>query len=137
MERVVMKKSRHFRGMVRHLVSIGLLAGMLAVTTAPTTAAQAPTSTMLTYHFTDCSGPAGTPTTFDGVKQPGGAAALHVVDGSGIFIAVQAIDVASGTILFTTPGFEQNDLPTVTCQLVHPVTLRLQAVIGLLVPVTN
>lgn len=37
----------------------------------------------LTYHFTDCSGPAGTPATIDAVKQPGEAAALHLVDGGG------------------------------------------------------
>jgi hypothetical protein len=134
MERDDMTKSGQFRWMVRHLVSVGLLAWTLAVTTAPTAAAQAPTSTTLTYHFTDCSGPAGSPTTFDGVKQPGGAAALHLVDGSGIFIAVQAIDVETGATLFTTPGFEHNNLPTVTCQLIHPVTLQLQAVTGLVVP---
>ena len=73
--------------------------------------------------------------TFDAVKQPGGAAALHVVHGRGIFIAVQATDVESGTILFSTPGFEHNRLPTVACLLVHPVTQKLQSVVGMLAPV--
>ncbi len=86
----------------------------------------------LTFHFTDCSGPAGTPTTFDAVKQPGGAAALHLVQGRAIFVAVEAIDVASGDVLFTTPGFGHNGVPTVTCRLIHPVTLTLQRVTGII-----
>jgi len=119
---------------VRLSVSVGLLAGMLTAT-APLAAAHPSTPATLTYHFTDCSGPAGTPTTFDAVKQPGSAAALHLADGSGIFIAVQAIDVASGAVLFRTPGFDHNGLPTVACQLMHPVTLTLQSVIGVIAPV--
>lgn len=109
------------------------LVGMLA--TAPVAAAHPDTAATLTYHFTDCTGPAGTPASFDAVKQPGGAAALHLVDGSGVFIAVRAVDVESGTVLFSTPGFDHNGLPTVACRIVHPVTGALQSVIGLIAPV--
>lgn len=134
-----MGKSAVFRRVVRRVVSIlataGLLAGLVTATTAPAAAAHPSTPTTLTYHFTDCSGSVGAPTTFDAVKQPGGAAALHLVDGSGVFVAMQAIDVETGTILFTTPGFEQNNVPTVTCQLIHPVTLTLQSVTGIIVPI--
>ena len=81
-----------------------------------------------------CSGPAGTPAAFDAVKQPGSGAALHLVDGRGIFVAVSAVDVASGAVLFSTPGFEHNRVATVACRLVHPVSGTLQAVVGMLAP---
>jgi hypothetical protein len=103
--------------------------------TAGTALADPSTPATLNYHFTECSGPAGTPPTFDAVKQPGGAAALHLVDGRGIFVAVRATDVATGTILFSTPGFEHNGLPTVSCRLFHPVSQTWQAVVGMLAPV--
>ena len=108
------------------------LAGLLAA--APVAAAHPDTAATLTYHFTNCTGPAGTPPSFDAVKQPSNAAALHLVDGSGIFVAVRAVDVESGTVLFSTPGFDRNGLPTVACLIVHPVTGALQSVIGLLAP---
>ena len=117
------------------LASVSLLAGLLAVSAGPA-AAHPSTPTTLTYHFTDCSGPAGTPQTFDAVKQPGGAAALHLVDGSGIFVAVQAIDAESGTILFRTPGFLHNNLATTDCELIHPVTLTRQSVTGFIAPIS-
>ena len=111
---------------------IGALAAML--TFSGTVAAHPSTDTTLTYRFTDCAGPAGTPVSFDAVKQPGSAAALHLLDGSGIFIAVEAIDVATGTVLFTTPGFQHNVVPTVSCQIIHPVTQNQQSVKGFIAP---
>ena len=112
--------------------SITALVALVAGAALPAAAsAQPSTPSTLTYEFTDCSGPAGTPTDFDAVKQPGEGAALHLTDGSGIFIAVQAEDVETGTVLFTTPGFERNDLPTVTCSVVNPRNGREQLVTGL------
>jgi hypothetical protein len=92
------------------------------------------TPSTLTYQFTACTGPAGTPTQFDAVKQPGEGAALHLSDGSGVFIAVEAVDEETDTVLFTTPGFQQNDLPTVTCSVLNPRNDRQQVVTGLIVP---
>jgi hypothetical protein len=89
----------------------------------------------MTFSFTACSGPSGTPGHFDAVKQPGAAAALHLVDGRGIFVAVRATDVETGTVLFSTPGFEHNQLPTVSCLLLHPVSQTWQSVVGMLAPV--
>ena len=117
------------------LVASMALAGLMLSATAPPAAADPSTPATLTYHFTNCTGPAGTPVVLDAVKQPGGAAALHLADGSGIFIAVQAVDVESGTILFSTPGFEHNGLPAVACLLIHPVTQTLQSVVGKIAPV--
>jgi hypothetical protein len=114
--------------------TVGILAAMFAFTTGAVTADPSTPST-LTYHFSDCTGPGGTPATFDAVKQPGGAAALHMVGTHEIFVAVRATDLDTGAILFTTPGFEHNDLPTVTCRLVHPVSQALELVVGMIAPI--
>jgi hypothetical protein len=117
--------------------SIITLLAFAAGAAVPAAAASAEPSTpsTLTYEFTACTGPAGTPTHFDAVKQPGGAAALHLTAGSGVFIAVEAVDVDTGALLFTTPGFQQNDLTTLTCSLVNPTNGREQLVTGFIVPV--
>ena len=112
---------------------LALVAG--AAVAASAASADPPTPSTLTYEFTDCTGPAGTPTHFDAVKQPGGAAALRLTNSSGVFIAVKAVDVETETVLFATPGFEQNNLPTVTCSVVNPTNGREQLVTGLIVPV--
>jgi hypothetical protein len=116
------------------LAGVAMLLGMLMVT-AGTVAAAPSTPRTLTYHFTDCNGPAGTPATIDAVKQPGEAAALHLVDGSGVYVLMEAIDLETGDILFTTAGFDKNDLPTVTCRLIHPVTGELSLITGVIAPV--
>lgn len=85
----------------------------------------------LTYEMTDCAGPAGTPTSLVGFKQPGGAAALHLETG-GNFVFMEAIDANTGAILFSTPGFERNGIPLVTCELVAP--LQDVIVSGLVTP---
>jgi hypothetical protein len=112
---------------------LALVAGAVVFTAAAS--ADPSTPTTLTYEFTDCTGPGGTPTQFDAVKQPGEGAALHLTDGRGVFIAVEAVDAETGTVLFTTPGFEENDLTTVTCSVVNPRNGREQLVTGLIVPV--
>ena len=121
---------------VRRSAVLGTLAGCLVIVGLLPAAAAAPsTPKTLTYHFTSCTGPAGTPTTFDALKQPGGAAALHLVDENAIFVAMRAIDAETGATLFTTKGFDRNDVPTVTCQVIHPVSLRLHLVTGTITPI--
>jgi hypothetical protein len=124
-----MARFRQFSAVVASLVGV---AGAL-----PATGAWAAPSTpsTLTYEFTGCSGPPGTPVAFDAVKQPGEGAALHLTDGSGNFVAMAATDVATGDLLFATPGFQHNGLPTVTCSVINPRNGRLQLVTGLVVPV--
>jgi hypothetical protein len=94
-------------------------------------------SDTLTYHFTNCAGPTGTPTAFDATKQLSQSAALHVTNSAEVFVAVEAVDAQTGAILFTTPGFENNVVPTISCQLVHPVTGQLDVVTGFFAPVTG
>ena len=95
-----------------------------------TSAWAAPSST-LTYHLTGCTGPL---TTFVATKQPGGAAALHLLDGSAIFVLMKAV-TDTGAVLFSTPGFQNNGLPTVTCDLIQPTTGAHLVVTGLITPV--
>jgi hypothetical protein len=116
--------------------SIIAVLALVAGAALPAAAALADPSTpsTLTYEFTACAGPTGTATQFHAVEQPSGAAALHLTESTGVFIAVHAIDVETGAVLFTTPGFEQNDLTTITCSVVNPANSREQLVTGLMAP---
>jgi hypothetical protein len=121
--------------MVRFRLPIALLAVVVGAVLSNAAASAAPaTPSTLTYEFENCTGPA--PTEFDAVKQPGEGAALHLADGS-IFIAIAAVDVETGDVLFTTPGFDRNALTTntVTCSVLNPRNDREQVVTGLIVPV--
>ena len=96
-----------FRPLVALLVCVGVL-GAEAASAAPST------PTTLTYVFTGCTG--ARTGTFTAVKQGSEAAGLQLTDGSGIFVFMEAID-ASGTVEFTTPGFNHNGLSTAKCHL--------------------
>jgi len=82
-----------------------------------------------------CTGPTGQPLApFEATKQPGGAAALHLIDGSVIFVLMMAV-TDTGAVLFSTPGFQNNGLPTVSCDLIQPTTGAHLRVTGLITPV--
>jgi hypothetical protein len=99
-----------------------------------TSAWAAPSST-LTYNLTGCTGPTGQPlASFEATKQPGGAAALHLIDGSAIFVLMGAVDTITGVTLFSTPGFQNHFPLPVTCYLTRP-TGDLLFVTGLITPV--
>ena len=103
----------------RRLVAVlSGLAGVVAV--LPAQAASAAPSNTLTYHLTACSGPPGTPVNIDGVKQPGEGAALRLTTVSGNFIFMEARDATTGEVFFSTPGFQHNKLPLVSCELDNP-----------------
>lgn len=121
--------------MTRFRSCVALLALVGGGAASPAAASADPsTPRTLTYELTDCSGPAGTPTSFDAVKQPSQGAALHLTEGRGVFIAVRAVDVETGELLFATPGFERNGLATITCSLVNPRSGRTQLVTGRIAP---
>jgi hypothetical protein len=94
--------------------------------------AQANPSKGRTYHFSNCSGPAGTPKSFDATKQ-GKGASFHLTSGGRDFVVV-AITDTSGTTLLSTPGFPQNGLPTVTCDSTSPVSGQPALVTGFFAP---
>ena len=96
----------------------------------------------LTYHFSDCS---SGPSSFDAVKQLSQAAALHLLDGSGNFVAMKAVVdgtqtvngtvYVDGTVLFATPGFSgPNGLPTITCTNTSPLSGITERVTGYIAP---
>ena len=121
--------------MARSRSITALLALVAGAALLPPAAALAdpPTPSTLTFNFTRCTGPAGTPEEFDAVKQPGGAAALRLTSGTGVFVVIEAIDAATGDLLFTTPGFALNGLTTVSCSVANPTSGQEQLVTGLLV----
>lgn len=96
-----------------------------------------------TWTFTDCTGPAGTPTTFDAVRQefttPGddivGMPALFLLtDGTALFNPFMVTILDTG-FSGTNPGFVQNGLLLVTCNTTSPVTGTRFIFTGFLTPV--
>ena len=70
--------------------------------------------------FYDCTGPDGTPSTFDLVHIGGGPVLL--LDGSGVFVVMESFDVTTNTLRFTTAGLAHNSLlAPVTCLVTFPL----------------
>jgi hypothetical protein len=100
----------------------------------------------LTYAFTQCvASTGGSVPDFQAVKQLSQAAALHLLDGRGNFVAMKAVVLgdqtvngtfyADGTVLFATPGFsDTNGLPTITCTNTSPLSGILERVTGYIAP---
>jgi hypothetical protein len=100
----------------------------------------------VTYDFTDCvASTGGGVEDFHAVKQFSEGAALHLLDGSGNFVAMKAvvegnqtvngIDYVDGQVLFATAGFEgRNGLPTITCTNTSPVSGITARVTGYIAP---
>ena len=82
-------------------------------------------------HFFDCTGPAGTPTSFDAESQHRGAA-WHLTDRRQIFVGLIGFDETTNTLEILTPGFERNARPTVTCRSVRPDSGHVIRVTGVL-----
>lgn len=110
-----------------------LAIGAMAI--APGIALAAPDNARtVTYSFHDCTGFAGAPAAFEAVKQPSGSAALHVVGSNDVFVIVAAEDAETGDVLFATPGFAHNGLPTLTCASTHPATGAAALITGRFAP---
>jgi hypothetical protein len=100
----------------------------------------------VTYDFTQCvASSGGSVPDFQAVKEFSQAAALHLLNGSGNFIAMEAVVLgdqtvngtfyADGTVLFSTPGFSgPNGLPTITCTNTSPVSGITARVTGYIAP---
>jgi len=82
-------------------------------------------------HFYDCTGPAGTPTSFDAESQIPGAA-WHLTDSRRIFEVLIGFDETTDTLLVVTPGFELNAVEAVTCRSVRPDTGHVFLLTGVL-----
>ena len=82
-------------------------------------------------HFFDCTGPAGTPTSFDAESQHLGAA-WHLTDSRQIFIGLIGFDETTNTLVIVTPGFNRNAVDAVTCRSVRADSGHLFRVTGIL-----
>ena len=82
-------------------------------------------------HFFDCTGPAGTPTSFDAESQHLGAA-WHLTDSPQIFVGLIGFNETTNTLEVVTPGFERNAVQAVTCRAVRPSTGHVIRVTGVL-----
>jgi hypothetical protein len=116
--------------------SVAAVIASVASVLAAQAALAAPSNTkILTFPFTGCTGPAGTPASFSALKEPSSGASLRLLGSSVVYVTTQAVDVDSGAVLFSTPGFQNNSVQTVVCYLTHPVTKAHLRVTGLLTPV--
>jgi hypothetical protein len=106
---------------------------LFAVTMAVVAQAEpgGPDGANLQLHFFDCTGPAGTPTSFDAEFQVHGAA-WHLTDSRQIFEAMIGFDETANTQVVVTPGFNINAVPAVTCRVV--INGHVFRVTGVLTP---
>ena len=117
-----------------------VVAASLLVALAVAATAQAepggPDGANLQAHFFDCTGPAGTPTSFDAESEHLGAA-WHLTDSSQIFVGLIGFNETTNTQEVVTPGFNVNAVPAVTCRSVRVTTGDVVRVTGVLTPATG
>ena len=87
-------------------------------------------------HFYDCTGPAGTPSSFDAESQHLGAA-WHLTDSRQIFVGLIGFDETTDTLAILTPGFLRNAVEAVTCRSVRASNQHVYLVTGVLTPATS
>jgi hypothetical protein len=87
----------------------------------------------LTYHFFDCTGPAGTPSSFAAVRQAAGDAWL-LTNGTGIYVIQGVVDETTATTYHFPPGLSQSGKPTVTCTEIGPITGHTFLTVGFFTP---
>jgi len=111
---------------------------LVAITVVAAAAAEpgGPDGANFQAHFFDCTGPAGTPTSFDAESQHLGAA-WHLTDSRQIFVGLIGFDETTNTLVVLTPGFERNAVPAVTCRSVRASSGHVFRVTGVLTPATG
>jgi hypothetical protein len=87
-------------------------------------------------HFYDCTGPAGTPPSFDAESQHLGAA-WHLTDSPRIFVGLIGFDETTNTLEILTPGFTRNAVEAVTCRAVRPANGHVIRITGVLTPASG
>jgi hypothetical protein len=114
----------------RARIAIAALAlAAASLSTAPSAAADPANGFPVT--FTDCQGPAGTPSTFDAVLA--GFTRALVVDSTSVFVSV--VIVRDGVEIFSRPGFDVNEIATITCKFESPLTGFRYVITGFFTPV--
>jgi hypothetical protein len=80
----------------------------------------------------NCTGPSGTPPTFQGTKMLSSANSLHLTDSTTIFRRTRIVDPITELVL--TWGLQNNDRPLVTCNVIDPFTGHVLIVTGFFAP---
>jgi hypothetical protein len=127
---------RDGRRKLHRLTGSVVVSALAAMTVAGVANAAPDNDATLVYSFTNCDAHAD----FQAVKQPSGAASVHLLDGSGNFIFMRAVvlgdqgDLLDGTVLFDTRGITSGkaDVETVSCDLRSPLDGVLVRTTGLL-----
>ena len=98
-----------------------------------------------TWTFTDCTGPAGTPSMFDadgrsfttGSDIEKGAVNWHLTSGPGSFIPKVVTILDTGETFVLAQGFDNNNVPLVTCNTTGPVSGTHYLFSGVLTPIEH
>ncbi len=98
------------------IAAVSLLAA-LAVAAPAQAEPGGPDGANFQAHFFDCTGPGGTPSSFDAESQHLGAA-WHLTESQQVFVGLIGFDETTNTLVILTPGFERNAVPAVTCRSV-------------------
>ena len=118
------------------IAAASLLVALAVPATAQAAEPGGPDGANVQAHFFDCTGPAGTPTSFDAESQHLGAA-WHLTDSPQIFVGLIGFDETTNTLVILTPGFERNAVPAVTCRSVRVDSGHVFRVTGVLTPATG
>ena len=115
----------------KSFIAAALLVAALALPATALAEPGGPDGANLQLHLIDCTGPAGTPTSFDAESQHRGAA-WHLTDSRQIFVGLIGFGETTNTLEVLTPGFALNARPTVTCRSVRPDTGHVFLLTGVL-----
>ena len=118
------------------IAAASLLVALAVPATAQAAEPGGPDGANVQAHFFDCTGPAGTPTSFDAELQVRGAA-WHLTDSRQIFEAMIGFDETDEYPGRGDSGFNVNAVPAVTCRSVGAVSGHVFRVTGVLTPAAN
>ena len=122
--------------LTKSFIAAATLLAALAVGATAQAEPGGPDGANLQMHFFDCTGPAGTPSSFDAELQIRGAA-WHLTDSRQIFEVMIGFDETANTPVVVTKGFNVNAVPAVTCRAVGGVDGHVFRVTGVLTPAAS
>jgi len=116
----------------RSTIAMGAAIALFLVTTLPVAAES---DQGFPFTFTDCSGPVGTPTTFEAILVLGGIAPTFLLaESSTVWVSVDTQNLTTGESLQDAKGFAVNGLDTITCRLHSPFSGHDFVVTGFFTP---
>ena len=95
--------------------------------------AEAPPATEPPWAFADCTGPAGTPTSFTAAHRNSAGSDFRLTDDTSTFVVLVFVDVTAGKE-FRPPGHDQAGNATATCTTVNPYTGHVLRLSGFFTP---